>query len=117
VILDFKSSRGCPGEPFAETIRGVTVGHQFQFAEKLAFLRVKTSFALLETSGGLESFVQYFLAKGLSTGSRRLAALLIGLHSVFAATPQSVTKPIVSNKGSVWGTVTDSHRYSPMSAA
>jgi hypothetical protein len=48
------------GEPLAETLRCVTIGHQFPFTGKLAFLSVRSSFAVLEMSVGWRDFVQPF---------------------------------------------------------
>jgi hypothetical protein len=56
------------GEPLAETIRSVTIGHQFPFTEKLAFLSVRSSFAVLDMSVALEEFCSTFSSRGCSTG-------------------------------------------------
>ena len=49
-VLGLKSTAVGLGEPLAETIRSVTIGHQFPFTGKLAFLPVRSSFAVLEMS-------------------------------------------------------------------
>ena len=71
------------GEPLAETIRSVTIGHQFPFTGELALLSVRPSFAVFEMSVEFEGFCSIFSRQGRLNRLSQFKLLLGVLYSLF----------------------------------